>query len=246
MLFKTFKFDSNLSPSFFILVSRNLVPVAPFAFHFGMFNISFPYRSCKHVRQGRHGLGREKVGGRGSRKARRNGVEPLRGWRCARKLDERTRKRRKTVQLVDNQPGPIPHPLRPPPLLSLLLPSRFLHSKQLTTPEKEAGVTLPACLLSYRFCPSFGRRSRPLFFRETPRRDRKVAGRFQNFPIFYLSLFLPPFTYCSVPSFCTCDTISLSLSLSGNKILLPVPGRSFRFRGNDQTILAGENNHPFR
>lgn len=93
--------STRTSPSFFILVSRNLVPVPPFAFHFGMFNISFPYRSYKHVRQRWRRRGWERLVER-SRAAKRVAMR--------KKTRQRTRKGRKTVLLVDNQLPP-PSPL---------------------------------------------------------------------------------------------------------------------------------------
>ena len=101
--------STRTSPSFFILVSHNFVPVPPFAFHFGMFNISFPYRSYKHVRQRWRRRGWERLVER-SRAAKRVAMR--------KKTRQRTRKGRKTVLLVDNQ-------LPPSPLLSLILPLVF-------------------------------------------------------------------------------------------------------------------------
>lgn len=113
-----------LSFSFFILVCRNLVLVAPFAFHFGMFNISFPYRSCKHVRY--RGAGRAETSRiERSRAAKRVPIHEQRG------KGEREREGQFGSSITSRRL------------------SRFLHSKQLTLPGEKPGYTSDP--LSHRF-----------------------------------------------------------------------------------------------
>lgn len=173
-----------------------------------MFNISFPYRSCKHVRQGRHGGGRRGVEEGSSKRSRAAKRVAMR--KKTRRADEEERGER---QFNSSIISPDPSSLTPrrycPSSYSLSL-SRFLHSKQLTTPEKEAGVTLPACLLSYRFCPSsFGRRSRLSSFAKLRGATVKWPDVFRTF-LFSLSLS----SFSSIVPFLRFERVTRALPLS--------------------------------
>ena len=176
------------------------------------------------------GVGVEEGSSKRSRAAKRVAMR-----KKTRRADEEEKGER---QLNSSIISPDPSsPTPPPPLLSLLLLSRFLHSKQLTTPEKETGVTLPACLpaclLSYRFCPSsFGRRSRLSSFAKLRGEIVKWPDVFRTFLFSSLSLSLSffPFTYRSISSFARV-THKLSLPLSLSLSLSQATRYFYRFPG---------------